>query len=220
MEWKDTDKPQPEEEEGQDIYYEEEYAAGGKRWSIFNQKLLKMPEIPILLIGAGIILLIVLFVLFVPNTRDDEQLRRLEALEARLAKLEGRLPQLDALETGMKQVTTRQEDLLTANKRLDRLESSVAVRLDHIAKELVDLQKKTFPVQKARSVPRKAPVIAKAKPKPKSKPVKDRHHQVRRGDTLYSIGKRYGLSVPQLLKLNKLPQGTVIYPGQKLIVGR
>ncbi len=41
-------------------------------------------------------------------------------------------------------------------------------------------------------------------------------HVVKKGETLYSISKQYGLSVAQLMTLNKVSKGAVINPGQKL----
>lgn len=43
-----------------------------------------------------------------------------------------------------------------------------------------------------------------------------RHHRVRKGDTLYEIGKRYGVEVEALRRLNNLGPREFIYPGQEL----
>jgi len=42
-------------------------------------------------------------------------------------------------------------------------------------------------------------------------------YTIRKGDTLYSIAKRFGLTVEELMQMNRLT-GTTIYPGQKLVV--
>ena len=41
-------------------------------------------------------------------------------------------------------------------------------------------------------------------------------HRVRRGESLSSIARRYGLSLADILKINKLSARSVIYPGQRL----
>ena len=51
-----------------------------------------------------------------------------------------------------------------------------------------------------------------------SKPAKSRYHLVRSGDTLWSISRRYGLTIEELRRLNKLEPGAVIYPDQKLLL--
>ena len=43
-------------------------------------------------------------------------------------------------------------------------------------------------------------------------------HMVKKGETLYSISKQYGLSLSQLMALNKLSKGVLINPGQSLKV--
>ena len=47
---------------------------------------------------------------------------------------------------------------------------------------------------------------------------KIRYHDVRAGETLWGISRRYGLTVDELCRLNGLTPKEVIYPGQKLIV--
>ncbi len=51
------------------------------------------------------------------------------------------------------------------------------------------------------------------------KEAKSRYHLVRSGDTLWGIGRRYGLTVEELRRLNQLEPGTAIYPDQKLSLG-
>jgi uncharacterized protein (TIGR00159 family) len=48
------------------------------------------------------------------------------------------------------------------------------------------------------------------------KKTKTRFHRVRTGECLYTIARRYGLTVKQLRQFNNLTPGAIIYPGQKL----
>ena len=48
--------------------------------------------------------------------------------------------------------------------------------------------------------------------------IKVPYHQVHTGETLWGISCRYGLTVAELQRLNKLSSGAVIHPGQKLIL--
>ena len=59
----------------------------------------------------------------------------------------------------------------------------------------------------------KAPV-----PKQATSQVKKQYHNVVRGDTLFSISKKYGLSVDEIRRLNNLNKNQPIQPGQKLMV--
>ena len=44
------------------------------------------------------------------------------------------------------------------------------------------------------------------------------YYRVERGDSLYGIAQKYGLTVDELRRLNNLSKGDVIYPGQRLLV--
>ena len=57
----------------------------------------------------------------------------------------------------------------------------------------------------------------KAKPKKSTKKVAAKYHRVRRGDSLYSISRKYpGLTIKKLRAYNRLSKNSVIYPGTKL----
>ena len=44
------------------------------------------------------------------------------------------------------------------------------------------------------------------------------YHVVERGDTLYGISQKYGVSVAELRRLNNIKEGQAIYPGQKIML--
>ena len=57
----------------------------------------------------------------------------------------------------------------------------------------------------------------------RSKPihiVKKQYYEVKEGDTLYRISRKYGLTVDELLKMNDLDEDESIMAGQKLVVSR
>ncbi len=62
----------------------------------------------------------------------------------------------------------------------------------------------------------KPPSVA---PAPATAPTTERHHTVRKGETLGHIASRYGISVEQLKKMNNI-RGNTIQIGQKLVVKR
>ncbi|WP_253247467.1 MULTISPECIES: LysM peptidoglycan-binding domain-containing protein [Microbacterium] len=49
-------------------------------------------------------------------------------------------------------------------------------------------------------------------------PAAAKTHVVAAGDTVFAIARTYGTSVSAVLAANGLPQGAIIYPGQKLVV--
>jgi membrane-bound lytic murein transglycosylase D len=47
---------------------------------------------------------------------------------------------------------------------------------------------------------------------------KSRTHTVRKGDTFYSISKKYGVTIDDLLKRNKMKKGQELKIGQKVLI--
>lgn len=83
-------------------------------------------------------------------------------------------------------------------------------RLDALAQKVEALAKEKQP-----------PVDLKAKASPPPKPAvssEKRYHTVKRGETLYGISKKYGISEEELRKLNDLSAGQPLRIGQKLLV--
>ena len=68
--------------------------------------------------------------------------------------------------------------------------------------------------------PLKALTPRPAQHKPGRKNSAARRHIVRKGDTLYGIARHYGLAVDELRRLNSLPSGAGIKPGESLRVSR
>jgi LysM repeat protein len=124
------------------------------------------------------------------------------------------------------------EDAFTQiNARLDQLEQKMA-QLDKKDGELTEwandakatsikLEEKisvlTQQLEKLASRP-SAPAAGKPAPSPADVSAGKKQHVVARGETLYSIARRYGRSVDELRRLNNLSQDQTIQAGQKLVV--
>jgi LysM repeat protein len=73
----------------------------------------------------------------------------------------------------------------------------------------------------ARTVPEKAASLEKI-PSEKEKPpaaAKMFHHEVQKGETLFRIARRYGISVDELRRANNLPPEATLVRGQRLVIG-
>jgi membrane-bound lytic murein transglycosylase D len=95
--------------------------------------------------------------------------------------------------------------------------------MDHLATSLSAVQNRLEKLEKGRAAAaaKSQPPVDKAvngTPKAAKAAPKIAYHTVAKGDTLYSVGRKYGLKVDQLLKINHLPADTVIKPGQRLRV--
>jgi LysM repeat protein len=178
---------------------------------------------PVLIAGAGLLAAVVVLLMVFsgsPRTADKEQFKN---LEARLKILEEKLAKLDWIDTGMARLDRREKEITSLAERLNQMESAFSRKIDQLSKEPPKPQAKApeAPAAKTESQAAKAeapsPKPAPAPPKVE-KETKGRIHVVQKGETVYGIGRRYGLSVEQVLKLNNLTLKDPIKPGQKLVV--
>lgn len=124
------------------------------------------------------------------------------------------------------------QDLLNQmNARLEQLEQKVAqfeakdVELTELVNEgkagTLKLEEAvavlTQQVEKIASRP-SAPAAPKSPQLSTSPSPRKKHHTVARGETLYSLAKRYGLSVDELRRINNLTPDQPIQAGQSLAV--
>ena len=220
MEWKDSeDSGSVENEPEGDLLEDEDYPIWQKpKRSFFRDKVFKKLEIPFIGVGVGLVILIILFVVSISgkdNTNIDNQVI---SIEKRLNQIEDRLNNLELNTGGGKQIEEQNSKLEELNDKISRLEASVALGMDQIAAEVNRMQKRASSSRASRtsSTRVKEPVSSG----PAQKATTSRYHQVRAGETLYGIGKRYGLKLEELLRLNKMKSNAVIYPGQKIVVGK
>jgi LysM repeat protein len=119
-------------------------------------------------------------------------LSKVVALEQRVAGLEKRIAELQG------KASTPAPD------------AGLLQRMDSLTQKVEALEKQKQPVAEP-----------KAKPPASSKPAassEKKYHTVQKGDTLYAISKKYGISVGELRKLNNLSADQSLRSGQKLLV--
>ncbi|RZB31200.1 MAG: hypothetical protein SRB2_04725 [Desulfobacteraceae bacterium Eth-SRB2] len=189
--------------------YEEDYLQWDKKKKPkFRSRAFKIPEtIPFSWFGAFVLILIILLILVLGGT-----LGTVVGFENRLKELEQRMVRFQDIDDKTTPVLEQAQAFEQFKDRFDRLEASMTLRMDHVAKGLNDLQKKMAQVR-----PKKPQVLKPAKVAPKT--TTKRSYTVRPGDTLYRISRTHGLTVKKLRILNKLSDKAVIHPGQELLVG-
>lgn len=143
------------------------------------------------------VLMVSAFFLTVAGCGQQPSQDLLNQMNTRLEQLEQRVTQLEAKDAEF-------SELVNDGKASSiKLEEAIAAL--------------TQQVEKIASRP-SAPSVQKSA-QPLAAPAPGRtHHTVARGETLYSIAKRYGLSVDELCRLNNLRQEQPIRAGQKLAV--
>jgi LysM repeat protein len=149
--------------------------------------------IALILIGAGSLFL---FVTNRPKTTDS---KALEPLASRIAALEQKITGIEA------QITELQG------------KSSKGATDPFLLHQVEALAKKVEGLEKRGQQPGVESTTRPAPPKPAVASQK-KYHTVQKGETLLKIGKKYGIAVEELRKLNNLSKGQSIKIGQKLLV--
>ena len=194
----EDDDTDGEEDLGQQDYYEDQTG-------LFHNKLNRT-----YIIGAiGLVIIVILLVMVLAGPSDVVDRQQVQALEDRIQQLEKRITTTGVMDEALGRIDSNEKELSLIMERVDRFEGTVSTQIDQIIKELGKLHQKagTAPATKAKT----------PQPAAKSTPEKQtKVHEVRTGETLYSISRRYGLTVDQLRTYNNIGKDTAIRPGQKL----
>jgi LysM repeat protein len=177
-------------------------------------------KLPFIIIGGGVLCLIVLF--FVLNPRPPQnKYPDIRPIEARLGQIEERLNRLELLRDQMKN-TEDQVRILSESQAIQQdLAKTVQLNADalsEIQKKLAAMDSGVKKTEKAAATPAASPAVKDAR---KTAPAASNaiYHTVAKGETLYRISKKYGVTTQKLLEMNHIDAATTIYEGQKLIVG-
>lgn len=216
MERKETDdrafkfKSKPDE----DFLSEEEYShSHPEKKENFGSELTRIfEEIPLAWLGIGALLILIILVLVFFSSWDGVDKKQISAMEKRLTTVENKVAALENISDGIARMNDNTANFDTLAKRFDSTEATLASRMDQIAKKLESLEKQTVQAR-----PQKSGTSKTAATTPKVD--KKRYHTVVLGETMYGISRKYGISVTDLKRLNKLDDKAEIQPGQKLLVG-
>jgi LysM repeat protein len=162
--------------------------------------------------GAATLLIIILVALFSGENNELSQ-KDLTALSTRVDLLENRLTRLEEVELRIASLQEQENNLRQSLGETKTLITSLAQRVDELAQRLEAEGEAGTGVVKGTE----AGEVETEKP---VSPPKRRVHEVRRGETLYRIALKYGLTVDELCRLNNISPSQPIHPGQKLIIGR
>jgi LysM repeat protein len=216
MERKETDdrafkfKSKPHE----DFLDEEEHSySHQEKKDNFGSELAKIfEEIPLAWLGTGALLILIIVVLFFFSSWNGVDKKQISAIENRLTKLENKIAALENINDGITRMNDSAANFDRFKKRFDQTEAALDSRMDHIDKNFELLQKQMVQARPQKSEPSKTAATAQ-------KMDKKQYHTVVHGETLFGISRKYGLSVNDLRRLNKLDDKAEIQPGQKLLVG-
>jgi len=168
------------------------------------------PAKTLIIIGAGIFFFIILIALFSGGNSELSK-KDLAGISTRLDLLEKRLTRLEEAELRITALQKQENILQQSLGETDRSIKSLTQRVDTLTQSLEARGKETTSTAKGTEAP--AGIQQKA-----VSPDKRSVHEVRKGENLYRISLKYGLTVKKLCKLNDIDPNQAIYPGQKLLV--
>lgn len=178
-------------------------------------------EVALIVLAGFLVLLVIFFLVFLPGKSEKEDERKISRMESRLTAIEEKLGRLDLIEQQLamvaEQSAEKSKDVEIFMERSDRQEAAIAGQLNQLNQEINDLKKRNISADKTPSGAKQVPPAATQQKKTKTPATsKEKVHTVSKGETLYSISRRYGVSVKALKELNRLSEKLLIYPGQKL----
>ena len=160
--------------------------------------------------AIAISLFVSIFALF-SNNGDDSFTRetasinmRLDQIERRITAQEEVLSDKGPLRMQIDSVKKSVSSLSRSGNSLDVGLKGINLKMNSLAKEL-EATKKELQKRANNSIP---PATASH--------ISSRQHTVQKGETLYSISRKYDIKVDQLRNSNKLKKDGDIFPGQKL----
>jgi LysM repeat protein len=205
------------EGEGEHYQLEDPMTYWNAEKKTFWKKISGRTETPFVLMGMGLVLVIAVFFAFLLRGKGGAGGLDSDALSDRIRGIEEKV---GSMEAAVEDFSTLQEDVESIKKavlRLDNADASMSARVQRLAEDLTSVQKEMAGIEKSLSNGARAlsPSPGTEKAQTVSQAV---YHEVAKGDTLYSIGRRYGVGVDVIRKLNGLSGRDSIHPGQKLKV--
>jgi LysM repeat protein len=156
-----------------------------------------------------LILIILVVLLFLGGKEAPSE--DLSLIQARLNRIEARIKTAGALENRIQQIEEKEKEVRQSLLKTDLSIRALKGDLNQIIEAFEASQKKKPPVPKKVEAP-------KAAVKASTPQTEKGYHLVSRGETLYRISKKYGISVDDLRRINNMDQNAPIHPGQKLLV--
>ena len=217
MKWKDNgDRGDTEEKSGEEYFDEEQYSPWADHQDRKKGFKLSKPPLLMILLAAAIVALVVVLLMLIGGRGDTTTFQKMASLEDRVLQLEERMDKYESIDEKVTRIWEQAKSFENFKDRFERSEASMSLRMDHLTMSLETLQKQLNEAKKVQNTQ-----AAKQKPDKAETAASQtaiQYHEVAAGDTLYSISKQYNLSVEALLKMNRMEPGTIIQPGQKLIV--
>jgi LysM repeat protein len=200
-----------------------------------NTSLLKKNEFALIVLGALLLTIIIFFLFFRSSDPKTEPVKKSVSsasfadLEKKIEKIEQTLQiQKNSVQTAAGKTPEGLTGVDPVEERLTRLETAFLVKFDSLIERMGKIEKNISQLKNKPVATKASQSKPKSKSKPKSSiPVKKAvkkekktvmFHTVQKGETLYSISKKYNTSIAALQKLNNLSTRAKIFPGDNILI--
>lgn len=234
-------------DDSEEYFDELEFSSfGSNKMKKFGSFITNKTELFLILSGLALLSLILIFVLFNPTSQmnhDGSQIKsiqdKLKKIEtenehiktilanskqagaydrlikeniSRLIQIENRLKEIEGTYQRFTLIEEKSKKIDTVNEEYQKLKTAVLQKLDQLDKKIDTIHQKNLSAQ--------GPSVSNhtKTAKVSQKKATKKYHQIRPGETLFSISRRYDISVKDLCRLNNFTQEEEIYPGQKLLI--
>jgi len=207
------DHPEDEKFEDTDEFEEEDYLDGSVSISSQEREMpFKKTEMILLVAGAVVLGLIILFFIYFPGSGGSGDSEKIAQLEEQVLFLEGQVASLKLMTDRISILEGQFSEYQKVFDDIGRKDREYLSKIDDLNKKVNALKKQ---VVKVSSNEAKKPAVKQTKPKTTTAP-KPVYHYVKKGETFYSICKKYNVKPDDVLTLNKLKDPSKISVGQKL----
>lgn len=213
-------------------YYGEEEMSGNKNIKSVKgdggmKKFFKRADFPFFLLGGFVLILLIFILVKLPEggeTSSEKSLLKGDSAKELKQALDDIRNEIVEIRYNLSGSTSSSKEDLTVF--LNEIDKRFEDKLQAIEKKVDDLKEAVKENRAVLSTKKPAPSPVKDK-KPlsvkkddapiKTESVKNIYHTVKKGDTLYSISKKYGVNVEEIKKLNNMKTNS-IQPGGKLLI--
>jgi LysM repeat protein len=192
-----------------------------------DPSLFRKNEFTLIVFGALLLTLIIFFLFFRSSSSKTESVEKNDP-RAAFAALEMRIENIEKTMTNQTVIVASDEgeaaktlpELDPLQDRVSRLEAAFSVKFDSLIERMGTIEKSISLLNQAKiaAEPVKPKTIPAVKTAVKKEKTGSMFHTVQKGETLYSISKKYGTSVAGLRKLNNLSATAKIYPGNNILI--
>ena len=199
-----------------------------------RSSLLKKNEFTLIIAGALVVTLVVFFLFFRSSDSQNQAVTAVsqetlsEDIHERLTSMEAAIENMQAklsFVAGDGSDVDPNATLARLQQQISRLEAAAQVKFDSLTERVGNLEQKLSAVSKQAAAPepvkkdlKKNTLIVKKSTAEQDKKTATVFHTVKKGETLWSISRKYKTTVAALRKRNNLTQDAQIYPGTSIAV--